>query len=249
MRESFDLGDLLERPPQPERASLENLEILTFTGLDYRTPLPAIWRIWDRYPGVEFGVLLGSHAGESSAKRYPDLKEVKFWRGLSRKSDFSVAIHLCGRFARAALGDGDRDEVLGLCQGFSRVQINAEAYDAAAVADFAERVGCPRVILQQRQPLEAGRVLPDPKIEYLFDISGGQGRASFDSWPPPAPGEIRSGYAGGLNLANIGRALDFVTAHPAKRFWLDMESGVRTANDWLNVGQIEAICELVFPDY
>ena len=240
-----------EQSARRERANLENLDLLTFTGLDYKTPLLEILQIWRRYPRVEFGVLLGSRAGQDTDRRYPDLKEVKFWRGMSRKGEdkLAIAIHLCGRFARAALGaEGDMDEVLELCQGFGRVQINAGTYDDAAVAAFAERVGCRRVILQQRQPLPLGWVLPDPKVEYLFDVSGGRGRESFEDWPSPSPGQVRSGYAGGLNPANISTALDFVASKPERRFWLDMESGVRTANDWLNIGQVKAICEVVFPD-
>ena len=244
----------LERPSSLERVSLKNLEILTFTGLDYQTDFPTIWRIGERYPKVEFGVLLGRRAGEPDARRYPDLKEIKWWRGLSRKSHHSLAIHLCGRFARAALGQprsGEEvslTEVLELCKGFDRVQINAPEYDQLAVSNFAEQVECSKVILQKREPFKAGWVLPDPKVEYLFDLSGGRGLDSLDDWPTPRLGEGRCGYAGGLNINNILHALEFVSAHPDNRFWLDMESGVRTGNDWLNLHQIEAICELVFPD-
>ena len=237
-----------ERSSQPERANLENLEILTFTGLDYQTDFQTVWELWSRYPIVEFGGFVGGRSGQSDARRYPAEGEIKWWRGLTRKSEISVAIHLCGRFARAALGDGDTDEVLRLCRGFSRVQINAREYEAGRVAAFAEAVDVPKVILQKRQPFEADWVLPDPKVEYLFDLSGGQGLESLEHWLAPDAREIRSGYAGGLNQANVDQALEFVASHPQRRFWLDMESGVRTANDWLDIGQVAAVCEKVFPE-
>lgn len=229
-----------------------NLEILTFTGLDYRTNLEKILAISERYPAVEFGILAGSHMGEEDHRRYPSIGEIKWWRGLSRKSHHQIAIHLCGRYARGALGQGDMemDEVLRLCKGFNRVQINASEYDLEKVIAFTEAVECSQVILQRREAVDLNSVLPDPKIEYLFDVSGGQGLRSLDKWPTPAPWEGRSGYAGGLGLHNIKEALDFVASHRdnGRRLWLDMESGVRTFNDWLNTDQIQAICEIVFPD-
>ena len=120
------------------------------------------------------------------------------------------------------------EEVLELCRGFGRVQINAKDYDAYKVVDFAEAVACAQVILQRRQPAPPDHVLPDPKVEYLFDLSGGRGRQSLTAWPRPALTESRSGYAGGLGFSNIDQALEFVAQYPEHLFWLDMESGVRT---------------------
>ena len=249
MKESVVIQSPAGVDKQPGTEDWDNLDFLTFTGLDYRTDFASIWRIGERYPRVEFAVLLGSQTGDPAARRYPDLKEVKWWRGLARKSDRPIAIHLCGRFARAGLGDGNRDEILELCRGFGRVQINASDYNQAQVEAFAEAVDCPRVILQKRQPFEADWVLPDPKVEYLFDRSGGQGLESLTNWPPPDARERRSGYAGGLNQSNIIPALEFVASLPDHRLWLDIESGVRTSNDWLQIGQVEAICAIAFPSH
>ncbi len=227
----------------------DNLEVLTFTGLDRQTDSQTIQRIGEKYPRVEFGVLLGSQAGDPSARRYLDPEGVKQWRSRVRKSDRAFALHLCGRFARAALGDEDRDEVLGLCQGFDRVQINAPDYDVAQVVAFARAVDCPRVILQRRAKLGPDWTLPHPKMEYLFDLSGGRGLESIATWPPPDVREVRSGYAGGLNPANIAQGLQFVASFPEHRFWLDMESGVRTAEDWLDPDKVEAVCAIAFPQH
>ena len=236
---------------QTSANSSNNLEILTFTGLDSRVDLNTIWDISERYPRVEFGVLVGSRSGRDN--RYPSLEEVSWWGTLGKKSGKALALHLCGRFARAAVdqqkeSDGDitKNDVLGLCSGFRRVQINIGKFESQAVADFAERVDSENVILQKRESFEVGQSLIDPKVEYLFDVSGGRGVGSFDFWEPPALGEGRSGYAGGLNLANINQALEFVNSIPHHRVWLDMESGVRTVNDWLDTNQVKAICQTTF---
>ena len=249
LQDTTELSNLLEVEPD-----LKNLDLITFTGLDYLTQFDEFILLSQRYPRVEFAVLLGSRAGQTDARRYPDEKEVKFWRAIARKSELhSLAIHLCGRYARAALGNednlGDRNKVLELCRGFNRIQINAQTYEQAAVIAFAEDAqDYSKIILQKRQPFEFNWLRPDPRIEYLFDLSGGQGLDSLKDWPEPDLREFRSGYAGGLNLENIKQALDFVRAHPQQRFWLDMESGVRTGNDWLDLGVVRSILTTAFPN-
>ena len=66
-------------------------------------------------------------------------------------------------------------------------------------------------------------------LDLLADGSGGRGIRGFGSWPPPREGRL-SGYAGGIGPANIGQALDFAAQRPERRIWLDMETGIRTAD-------------------
>lgn len=53
------------------------------------------------------------------------------------------------------------------------------------------------------------------------------------------------GYAGGLGPANIAAALDFAARFDGQRLWLDMETGVRDRDDWLDLDAVEAVCEEV----
>ena len=194
---------------------------------------------------MEFGVLVGSHSGEPGHNRYPSLEFVRRWSDFSQAHEIACAVHLCGRFSRAVLNGTATEEVLALCAGFGRVQVNARHYDDERIATFADRVSCERVILQQRTQRDATAVVPHPKVEYLFDLSGGRGRASFEEWPAPSTLQGRHGYAGGLNPHNIDQAVAFVERYPDSRIWLDMESGVRS-DDWFDLGKVEAVCGVVF---
>ena len=95
-------------------------------------------------------------------------------------------------------------------------------------------------------PLMPSTAYPHPRIEYLFDESGGRGKRG--DWPDPWPvlPGMRCGYAGGLGPDNVDEALEFVERHPDARIWLDMESGVRT-NDWMDLEKVEAVCQKAWP--
>ena len=229
-----------------ESLPLPNLELLTFTGIDVLSRMPAVYRIKKQYPKVEFGILVGSHSGEMGYNRFPALATIDRWREFSQKWGVQMAIHLCGKFARGVIDGTGLEEALSLCEGFGRVQINASTYDYGQINIFADGVSCSKVILQKREAFDQGYPLVHPKVEYLFDLSGGTGKEGFNHWPLPSDTSIRSGYAGGLQLSNIDQALTFLRAAPEYAAWLDMESGVRTPGDWLDLTQVEAICQTVF---
>ena len=73
-----------------------------------------------------------------------------------------------------------------------------------------------------------------PKVEYLFDRSGGRGHTEFDLWPVPPHDGRRRGFAGGTGADNITEAMAFVKEHYVAPVWLDMESRVRK-DGWLDL--------------
>ena len=213
---------------------LNNLELLTFTGIDARTSLDDVIRLQQKYPTVEFGVLVGTHSGESGYNRYPSLDLISRWQQYIAVHNLSMAIHLCGIFSRDVGSGTNLEQVLEICSGFKRVQVNARNYDYNNIVAFADMVPCESVILQKRQAFTDHAYSPHPEVEFLFDLSGGRGRSSFNAWPEPADTNKRYGYAGGINPDNVHTALEFVKQHSSFRFWLDMETGVRT-NDWFDM--------------
>lgn len=217
-------------------------EILTFTGIDISTEYAAIKAIHSVYPKTEFGILVGSHNDTGMHSRFPPLKKVEAWRLFSMTEGVPMAIHLCGDVSLGIMQGTGISVASELCAGFGRVQINSRAYDYDRVAEFAELVACPKVILQRRN---GERPLNHPKVEYLFDLSGGTGRESMEFWPA-ADRKARSGYAGGLNASNIAAAIRFVDSQADCRIWLDMESGVRSEEDYLDPNKIAQICRMVF---
>ena len=224
---------------------MKSLEILTFTGIDILSNKEEALKIYEDYFKVEFGVLVGGHNGEEGYNRFPPLDVVAEWLRFSKIKGLPLAIHLCGKISRDIMNGSGLERALKLCKGFGRVQINSEAYDYERIAKFAERVSCPKIILQRREGFEFGYPLTHPKIEYLFDMSGGAGKTNFEDWPAADEG-IRSGYAGGLRKSNIDRAISFIRAQGNRQIWLDMESGVRTQDNWLDFGEVKKICQIVF---
>ena len=109
------------------------------------------------------------------------------------------------------------------------------------VKRFADTVGCQRVILQHRGGWGQIPVFHE-KVEYLFDLSEGGGRAAFEEWPAPSPHLPRMGYAGGIGPETIDRAIDFALAYPDSNLWFDMEGRVRYAG-WLDLDAVETVCE------
>ncbi len=236
------------------------LEILTFTGVDDQTDLDRLRDLNVMNPFVEWGVLVGTGSTDGrSAKNpiFPTLDRVRELALLGIDGGLRTSLHLCGNWSRSALNRGgtkaiDRDVVLDLCQGFSRVQLNLhgdffndEWIPALPedVVEFAEEVTCTKVILQHRSGWQEVPVR-HPKVEYLWDQSEGRGLYSLRDWPAPESLEQRTGYAGGLNLGNIRKAMAWVKWFPHHRLWLDMESGVRT-NGIFNLNSVELIVKQV----
>lgn len=223
------------------------IEVLTLTGIDASVDMDAAQRLWDRYPLVEFGVLVGSKSGTARHNRYPSLATVKRWRDMAASRGKAMALHLCGPYSRAVM-QGTIGPALELSAGFQRVQVNATSYNYDQIVQFAEAPECDSVIPQRRYPPGSEPPLNHPKVEYLQDLSGGRGRSDFTSCPAPTDPRARWGYAGGLGPANIGQAIKFTDEFDSFRTWLDMEPGIRTPEDWMDLDRATAVCEAVFGD-
>ena len=234
------------------------LEILTFTGVDSRTSMLDMHAIAQKYPKIEFGVLVGSLSGHSNI--FPSLNIVREFRDFGvmssddYKNDLHTAIHLCGVYSLEVMqAEGASEGVFEMCRGFGRVQINLHGDEfnsndidtnAAAIRRFADKVSCDSVILQHKSGWEDVPVVDHPKVEYLYDRSGGAGRAAFHEWPDP-PLEGRYGFAGGIGPDTIGEAMTFVHRWPEYRLWMDMEGRVRK-NRWFDLKAVERVCEIAF---
>ena len=228
------------------------IEIVTFTGVDARTDFDELVGIGNRYPFVEFGVLVGDQTCEDNPV-FPTLELVY---GLKKRLQADrIAIHLCGKYARAAarMEMGERPpRIHAVTNGFGRIQINLHedagsperlGVDAGYLRSFANHSSARRVILQHRSRWENIPV-QHPKVEYLFDLSEGRGQEGFEHWPDP-PENMRVGYAGGIGPHNIDQAIEFANQHPACPIWIDMERNVRTPDYWFDMDKVRAVCQAV----
>ena len=233
------------------------LEILTFTGVDGATSFPRLAELSELYPKIEFGVLVGSRT-ERYAEHgiFPSLYVIDDLREYATAHNISVAVHLCGEWARSVMQPTAKitsSNIFWLCEGFKRVQVNLHGDELSnervgalpeAIINLAEAVSCERVILQHRT--EWGDVpLHHDAVEYLFDRSEGAGRAAFFEWPDPSTDLPRMGYAGGIGPDTIRQAMDFVDCYSDARLWLDMEGNIR-CNGLLDLDAVEKVCQVAF---
>ena len=230
------------------------LEIVTLTGVDEQTNLTALMELADEFPAAEFASLAGSRTGRDDPE-YPGKPTLRLLGRMGERGA-RTALHLCGRMARAVAVEKEvPGDILELCDGFGRVQVNldAEWFDGErgertrhGIIGLAEAVAAEKVILQHRGDWESIPI-EHPKVDYLFDPSGGRGVDSLHVWPPPPEGRA-VGYAGGIGLDNIGEALEFTGRYPDARLWLDMQRKLRNEQNRFDMSRARRICVATFRD-
>jgi hypothetical protein len=217
---------------------------VTITGLDDRVNLHDLFVEAERHPDTEWGVLLS--ASRMGTPRYPSARWLhKLQAFLANRPDFyrriRLAAHLCGSIAREP-----KHAALPIALGpFHRAQING--YTLGTADDWraaTDGTRC-RLILQAREEAslqlvatEAARIGAD----VLFDPSGGQGIEPF-RWPA-APLGVRVGFAGGIKPENVEDVVASILSGGTRAsdgIWIDMESGVRSADDRLDWSRVRTV--------
>lgn len=218
---------------------MTNPKFITFTGADDRTDRDEMWELGKTYP-VEFGILMSP--ARAGGPRYPSPSWVA---GLRDYGGLSLSAHICGGYARHCRAKGTLGWSLAPLFSevkFDRMQINGptEGVDLPLIGGLGDRakVG---VILQSTDhegfPTYAN-------VEWLFDMSGGTG-ATPPMWPRQSNDQQRVGYAGGLGPDNIAERIEIFRTL-ATNYWIDMESGVRDANDNFDISKCWAVCRAVY---
>lgn len=211
---------------------MKNLTIpafITFTGIDDRTDLTRADNLARIYP-VEWGVLFSSSNRDA---RYPCMQAVKEILSITGRK----AAHLCGKMARQVGHAAVPPDVP--IAFFDRVQINGNFADDQAFWHVKNSYGID--VVRQVRGERFDRECP---FLQLFDRSGGEGVRPDQV--PELPGDhMFVGYAGGMGPDSVLEYLEQIEG--AGRFWIDMESNVRT-NGWFDLDKVERVCELVFGD-
>lgn len=231
----------------------------TLTGVDATTQEYDLFRLSERYPVAEWG-LLYSPKRQGQPGRYPSIDHL-FDALAHWPKSLRVAVHLCGDAVRHAIeGEPIAMEILDLVRArHGRIQLNIRqvAYEAKDTAsldgqtdtrihesdlfDLLARHPDVPFILQRHAGTEhvgRGRMLP-PNYSILFDASGGRGIPAT-SWVPPLEG-VPCGYAGGLSPATIHSALTSLHALTPSPFWIDMESSLRDERDRFDLDRAESV--------
>ncbi len=223
---------------------------ITFTGVDDETDFNRLVSIQQRYPKVEFGVLV-SRKWFENGKRYLSPFKAKELRG----SGLRLSAHLCGSIARDVLKTGgfsNTDDFPEIIDIFSRVQLNVSNYDEPEnMSPYILPGPLQEIIIQQafnHNTFMLCRIASGDCISILLDESGGKGiEAPFRM--PSYLHNVHVGFAGGINPDNVVAKVQEITSLPhVNRFWIDMESGVRT-NDRFDLDKVEQVCELVYEKF
>lgn len=220
------------------------ISVCTFTGIDAKTDLNRVRQISERFPFVEFGVLL-TLSPEDNDARYMDISVVKLV--LRELHGVNTALHICGKAVDAFVSG--EPKVRQLCLDADRVQLNFKADIARFTIEELDKVisRVPVKVITQHFPSNSKLVdqINSSNHQILHDLSGGRGIATTN-WSPPFEHKI-TGYAGGLGPETIDEMLPkIIEASGASSCWIDMENRIRT-NGYLDLDLCEAIAAKVAP--
>lgn len=232
---------------------------ISLSGADDKVPVSGLLELCARYPGVslELGVLYFPE--KEGSTRYPRAA----WRQELVQAGLPCAIsaHLCGQQVFRDILEDSLECHQDLLR-YNRLQLNINARGQVFTEQEVFRIydhliaHGRRLILQYHaasaQTIE--RYLANrgfgarEACDVLFD--GSKGTGTFpETWPTPLTIRdtvLRCGYAGGIGPQTIGPAWSSICAAAAGhgQFWVDMESGIRTNNEF-DLDKVHSVLDTV----
>lgn len=218
---------------------------VTFTGVDERTDVKRLEQLQKKFPYVEFGVLL-SYDWHENGNRFLDPIILSILRGRG----LNLSAHFCGQAAiDVAAGKKFKMESLlgNNSRIFRRCQLNLKADSYfSELRRLAPIPYIDEVIIQMHTPELCQQFLnvQRPRFaSYLLDASCGCG-TDTPIQIITSPG-VHIGYAGGICPDNVADKLRTLLEYPSdEKFWIDMETRVRTCEDWLDLDKVEEVLEI-----
>lgn len=223
------------------------LRYVSITGADDAVSVADLNELGKQYPFIEWALLLMPE--EMGGNRCPSAE----WIGnfLKHYKGEHKAMHLCG----SALLDfiENKAGILDLMKGFHRIQLNLEfgnvegKYDPGKLLEQMKAHPEFEFVIQytdkRKNFLPHLRGIPNHAL--LFDGSAGRG-VSPKQWPAPVDGHF-CGYAGGISPDNVQMNLKNISQVAfGHETWIDMESGVRTA-DRFDLEKVRRVLEFSAP--
>lgn len=223
------------------------IKTVTITGADDSISPETIISISNRFPFVEWGILVSRTS--AGTRRFPSLRwidklaELNNDRILNSTPSLNLSCHLCGKYVRELLiGNTDfiEEELDDIWNIFSRVQINTHGEIHQIDEDnllYNITNHSDKEFIFQIDNINSDRLLnladiSTYKFKYsgLFDLSHGSGILP-EKWPELITG-VKCGYAGGIGPDNIKDQIELINSKVGKiDTWIDMETKVRSSND------------------
>ena len=241
---------------------------VSITGADDAVRVEDLVALSRAYPFVEWALL---YLPEKAGKPRNPTSDWRWEFAAARKAhSLRTALHLCCNETFWTLlmhreGMGFIHEL----QQYDRLQVNinarANVFTAREIVTVYETLWAyQKSLILQRHNRSANAIdrflaslpkswlaMPE-RVSVLLDASRGLGLVP-ENWEAPATVDgipLDTGYAGGISPENIEAVLDATEAAvrehglPGARYWLDMESGVRTENQF-DLAKVERVLEAV----
>lgn len=223
---------------------MNNLEIITFTGIDAQTDLAKVKSLSEENKNIEWGILFSKNPTSNRYCSFDQIKNIAEELKGVRKS-----AHLCGGMVTQYL-NGEED-LLTVLSNFDRIQINVnisglsnkKTNDLLQIFRIANK---PHIIQwnHNNELFIKNNLLGCKNLNILFDASGGAGKLP-SSWPENID-DVFCGYAGGLSPENIDSELPkIIEIVSNKSFAIDMEGKIRNDNDWFDLEKIEIVLKKI----
>ncbi|MHA2280226.1 MAG: hypothetical protein ACXAC5_05120 [Promethearchaeota archaeon] len=226
------------------------IKTVTVTGADDSIKPLEMLEITERFPFVEWGILLSlSSQGNTrfpSRKWLTDLFNIYDTR-------MKLSGHICGRWVRDLckgkltwLESSDNDSMWPFFMLFNRIQLNfhSEVHKInhmPFIRGLAQMEGMwmdamcdtsikPQFIFQLDNVNDSILgVARDVGVDAagLFDLSGGLGILP-EQWPEASSWQ---GFAGGLSPENLKTQLELIAPKCSRSIWIDAETHLRSSND------------------
>lgn len=233
---------------------------VTFTGADDKTDIEDLFSMSEKYPFVEWGILMSKNNTEYVGRRFPSRKWIDklIQTREDKKQKINLSMHICGRMVDDIVENGGKkfiEHYEDILFSFQRLQINTHAarynLNAPAFKEFGNIISKSfgNEIIIQCDGTENQTLLFELNPEFssgLFDLSHGNGIAP-EVWPKPIA-NYRCGYAGGLGPDNIVEELKKIENQVcAGEIWIDMESKVRgSSNELKDYFDVKKCEEVIF---
>lgn len=229
---------------------------LSITGADNNTKINELTQLSEKHYGLELALLYFPEKENQNRNPGQTFRD-EFFNQIKKEN---TALHLCGKkvFEEILSPYFTSTNVFKELQKASRLQLNINArfdlFSKLEIHTIYEKLlneGF-ELILQyhtrsEHWILDFIEKRNNEKINILLDSSLGKGVYCENFViPPPLMGyNYPLGFAGGLNENNIAHAHEQIKKLNLKSYWLDLESGVRTKNEF-DMSKATALCEKVF---
>ena len=225
---------------------MKRIDRVTVTGADDSVEVDALVEIQEKYPFVEWGILLSE--SQEGGYRFPSLAWINRLIRLAKADKLTLSGHLCGRWVRDICAGRntlyvDRPQFKFL---FGRYQLNFHSYvhrinDRPAFIEAVNALAVKQVILQfddvNNDLLTSVRNAGIDAVP-LFDTSGGAGVLP-GKWPEAL--DVYSGYAGGLSPENLSDQMTLISEVCGDGpIWIDAETMLRSNHD--SVFDLKKVC-------